>query len=281
VSRVRQRKRRGRKLASIGGGFVLAVVSVTVLITASLRWIAPPTSSYMLQAAHKLRTSGQPGSRIRHHWAEWEKISPLVAIAVVAAEDQKFPVHKGFDIASIEEAMRQNPHRRTPRGASTISQQVAKNLFLWPGRSFLRKGLEAYFTVLIELLWPKQRILEVYLNIAQFGPRIFGVGSASRVYFHTSPSRLSLSEAALLAAVLPNPRRFDLRNPSDYVRQRAREIEQEAAKLGGPEYLKGLRPPPESRYEEGKHSIDFQSSQEHYGGKAPLAPFRHVGEVPC
>ena len=155
--------------------------------------------------------------RIRYQWADWEEISPQVAIAVVAAEDQKFPVHRGFDVASIKEAMRENPHRRAPRGASTISQQVAKNLFLWPGRNLLRKGLEAYFTVLIELLWPKQRILEIYLNIAQFGPGIFGVRSASEVYFHKSPSQLDLSEAALLAAVLPNPKRFRLESPSDYV----------------------------------------------------------------
>ena len=222
------------------GRLVIAGLSATVLLTGLLRWIAPPTSSYMLQAAHKFKISGQPGSRIRHQWTAWEEISPHVAIAVVAAEDQKFPMHRGFDIVSIKEAVRQNPRRRARRGASTISQQVAKNLFLWPGRNLLRKGLEAYFTILIELLWPKQRILEIYLNMAQFGPGVFGVRSASEVYFHKSPSQLSLSEAALLAAVLPNPRRFDLENPSDYVRQRAKAIEQEVARLGGPEYLKGL-----------------------------------------
>lgn len=222
------------------GWLVLVWATVTVLITASLRWIAPPTTSYMLQVAHKFKRSGKPDLGIRYQWTDRQEISPLVEIAVVAAEDQKFPTHRGFDIASIEEAMKQNPDRHARRGASTISQQVAKNLFLWPGRSYLRKGLEAYFTVLIEMLWPKQRILEVYLNVAQFGPRIFGVGSASRVYFHKSPSRLSLSEAALLAAVLPNPRRFDLENPSDYVRERAKDIEQQVATLGGTEYLKGL-----------------------------------------
>ena len=178
--------------------------------------------------------------RIRYAWANWEEISPCMAIAVVAGEDQKFPEHSGFDIDSIKDAVRQNPHRRIPRGASTISQQVAKNLFLWPGRNLLRKGLEAYFTVLIELLWPKQRILEVYLNIAQFGPGIFGVRSASEVYFHKSPSQLGLYEAALLAAVLPNPKRFDFENPSDYVRERARKIQQEVTRLGG--HLEGGHP---------------------------------------
>ena len=212
----------------------------TVLLTGLLRWIPPPTSSYMLQAGHGRRPLGAPDGRIRYRWTDWEKISPQVAIAVVAAEDQKFPVHHGFDLTSIKEAMRQNLHRRAPRGASTISQQVAKNLFLWPGRNLLRKGLEAYFTVLIELLWPKRRILEVYLNIAQFGPGIFGVGSASEVYFHEPPSGLDATQAALLAAVLPNPKRLNLAHPSEYVRLRARAIQQEAEGLGGPTYLKGL-----------------------------------------
>lgn len=228
------------RIVSIVGTFALAGVSATILVTGSLRWIAPPTSSFMIQESYKTEISGKSDRRIHYQWADWKEMSPYVAIAVVAGEDQKFPVHCGFDIDSIKEAMRQNPDRRAPRGASTISQQVAKNLFLWPGRNLLRKGLEAYFTVLIELMWPKQRILEVYLNIAQFGPGIFGVRSASRVYFHKSPSQLSLHEAALLAAVLPNPKRFDLENPSDYVRKRAGKIRQEVTRLGGAGYLKGL-----------------------------------------
>jgi monofunctional biosynthetic peptidoglycan transglycosylase len=232
---------RHHRIVSTFGAIVFAGLSATVLVTGLLRWIAPPTSSYMLRARHESRASGAPDSRLQYQWADWEQISPYVAIAVVAAEDQKFPEHCGFDVDSIKDAIRQNPHRRVPRGASTISQQVAKNLFLWPGRNLLRKGLEAYFTVLIELLWPKQRILEVYLNLAQFGPGIFGVRSASEVYFHKSPSRLNLSEAALLAAVLPNPERFRLENPSDYVKERAKQIEHEVGRLGGPEYLKGLK----------------------------------------
>ena len=193
----------------------------------------------MLRARHESKVSGAPGLPIRYQWADWEEISPQVAIAVVAAEDQKFPMHRGFDVASIKEAMRENPHRLTPRGASTISQQVAKNLFLWPGRNLVRKGLEAYFTVLIELLWPKQRILEIYLNIAQFGPGVFGVRSASEVYFHKSPSELDPPEAALLAAVLPNPKRFRLESPSEYMIERAKAIQQEVRRLGGPQYLPG------------------------------------------
>lgn len=232
---------RHHRIVRTFGTIVLAGLSATVLVTGLLRWIAPPTSSYMLRARHESNLSGEVVSRVRYQWADWEEISPYVAIAVVASEDQKFPEHCGFDVDSIEEAMRQNPHRRIPRGASTISQQVAKNLFLWPGRNLLRKGLEAYFTVLIEVLWPKQRILEIYLNIAQFGPDVFGVRSASEVYFHKSPSRLNLSEAALLAAVLPNPKRFHLDNPSNYLKERTKQIEQEVGRLGGPEYLNGLK----------------------------------------
>jgi monofunctional biosynthetic peptidoglycan transglycosylase len=194
----------------------------------------------MIQERYKAAISGKRERGIHYQWADWKGISPYVAIAVVAAEDQKFLMHRGFDLDSIKEAMRQNPHRRAPRGASTISQQVAKNLFLWPGRNLLRKGLEACLTLLIEFLWPKQRILEVYLNIAQFGPGIFGVRSASEIYFHRSPSQLDLHEAALLAAVLPNPERFDLENPSAYVRDRAEKIQEEVRMLGGPEYLEGL-----------------------------------------
>lgn len=237
---VRQRRRTHRKIATAAGWIALAGVSGTILVTGSLRWIAPPTSSFMIQERCKAAVSGESDRRIHYRWTDWKEISPYVAIAVVAAEDQKFLMHSGFDVDSIREAMRQNPHRHAPRGASTISQQVAKNLFLWSGRNLLRKGLEAYFTVLIELLWPKQRILEVYLNIAQFGPGIFGVRSASELCFHKSPSRLGLYEAALLAAVLPNPKRFDLENPSGYVRERAGKIRQEVTRLGGPGYLKGL-----------------------------------------
>jgi len=197
----------------------------------------------MIQERYKAAISGKRDPRIHYQWTDWEEISPYVAIAVVAGEDQKFPLHCGFDVGSIQDAIRQNPHRRSLRGASTISQQVTKNLFLWPGRNLVRKSLEAYFTVLIELFWPKRRILEVYLNIAQFGPSTFGVRAASEACFRKPPSRLDLREAALLAAVLPNPKRFDPANPSDYVRKRAEKIQQEVRRLGGPEYLKRLQEP--------------------------------------
>jgi monofunctional biosynthetic peptidoglycan transglycosylase len=157
---------------------------------------------------------------------------------VVAAEDQKFPSHHGFDFESISKAIRDRFSR--PRGASTISQQVAKNLFLWRERSLLRKGLEAYLTVLIESLWPKRRVLEVYLNVAEFGPGIFGAGAASELLLGKPATQLTLDDAALLAAVLPSPRRMSPRHPSQYVRKRAVEIEEAVRSLGGARYLAGL-----------------------------------------
>ncbi len=161
---------------------------------------------------------------------------------MIAAEDQKFPQHWGFDFQQIMSAVRENKQRAHVRGASTITQQVAKNMFLWPGRSHLRKGLEAYFTVLLELLWSKQRILEVYLNIAEFAPGVFGASVASARYFDKSAADLDPNEAALLAAVLPNPGRLKLSLPSPYVRGRARWIRQQMVHLGGVSYLDSLIP---------------------------------------
>jgi monofunctional biosynthetic peptidoglycan transglycosylase len=159
---------------------------------------------------------------------------------VVAAEDQNFPRHWGFDFESILDALQQQGRRRRLRGASTITQQVARNLFLWSGRSYVRKGLEAYFTLLLELLWPKRRILEVYLNIAEFGDGTYGVAAAAQRFFGKRPTDLQGQEAALLAAVLPNPARLHVRNPSAYVRERAGWIEEQMAHLGGPAYLRTL-----------------------------------------
>ena len=170
-------------------------------------------------------------------WVDLDRISPNLPLAVVAAEDQKFPEHWGFDVEAIEKAYSLNQHGHKVRGASTISQQVAKNLYLWSGRSYFRKGLEAYFTVLIEALWPKRRILEVYLNIAEFGYGIYGAEAAAQRFFHKPASRLSRSDAAVLAAVLPNPERLSAAAPSRYVQQRREWILGQMQALGGPEML--------------------------------------------
>ncbi|EHJ4131081.1 monofunctional biosynthetic peptidoglycan transglycosylase [Escherichia fergusonii] len=171
-------------------------------------------------------------------WVSMDEISPWMGLAVIAAEDQTFPDHWGFDIASIEKALAQNERRPTRiRGASTLTQQTAKNLFLWDGRSWLRKGLEAGLTLGIETVWSKKRILTVYLNIAEFGDGVFGVEAAAQRYFHKPASKLTASEAALLAAVLPNPLRFKVSAPSGYVRSRQAWILRQMRQLGGESFM--------------------------------------------
>jgi monofunctional biosynthetic peptidoglycan transglycosylase len=170
----------------------------------------------------------------------WEEISPQAALAVVAAEDQRFFDHQGFDLSAIRDVLRGSRSGERMRGASTITQQVAKNLFLWSDRSFLRKGLEAGLTVFIELLWPKRRILEVYLNVAQLGPGTFGFEAASQRYFRKSAAALTPSEAALLAAVLPNPERLRAERPSAYVRQRQAWVLRQMRLLGGTALLRSI-----------------------------------------
>ena len=175
-----------------------------------------------------------------YDWEPLERISPHAAMAAIAAEDQLFPFHAGFDFESIRKAVQHNAKSKRKRGASTISQQVAKNIFLWPGRSWLRKGLEVWFTVLIEALWPKERILEVYLNIAEFGPGTYGVQAAASKFFGKDAARLTRREAATLAAVLPNPKRLRADRPSAYVQRRRDAIMGQMRALGGPGFLRQL-----------------------------------------
>ena len=219
---------------------LVGLVLLPALLIIPLRWLAPPTSSFMLQARFGGLGKAPACARVQQEWIPWEDIAEPPRLAVVAAEDQRFPHHWGFDFSAIGQALEDRMQGEALRGASTISQQVAKNLFLWPGRSLLRKGLEAYLTVWIELAWPKRRILEIYLNTAQFGPCTFGVAAAATRTFGHSASRLSWAQAARLAAVLPNPNAFDLRAPSPYLRERARWIEAQMQRLGGATYLDGL-----------------------------------------
>jgi monofunctional biosynthetic peptidoglycan transglycosylase len=229
-------RRGGRRLLRRLGLYGLGLLGLLVLASAALvapwRFVAPPTTAFML------RDWAARGSAPRQRWVPMSQISPQLAIAVVAAEDQRFPDHAGFDFAAIERALGEK--RRKPRGASTITQQVAKNLYLWPGRSFVRKGLEAWFTLLIEALWPKRRILEVYLNTAEFGRGVFGAAAASELYFGKPARLLSLHEAALLAAALPSPKKSSVVAPSPYLLGRAGEIEAAARRLGGSGYLARL-----------------------------------------
>jgi len=229
----------GRTLRLLGWSAVLFIILSVGAVTV-LRWIDPPTSAFIIRERLVAPSSGAKAYSVRHHWVDWAHTSPQVKVAVIAAEDQNFPAHYGFDLKSINDALAERQSGRRVRGASTISQQVAKNLFLWPTQSWLRKGLEAYFTVLIETLWPKQRILEVYLNVAEFGRGVFGVGAAADVYFHKRASQLNPYDAALLAAVLPSPKRLRVNAPSNYVRSRQQWILGQMRGLGGTALLKEL-----------------------------------------
>ncbi len=198
---------------------ILAAAIASILAVAAFRWLPVPMTAFMIEERLAAQEQGLPLLQ-QHVWVPWTQISRHAAVAAIAAEDQNFLAHGGFDFGAIEKAVTDAQNGRRLRGASTISQQVAKNLFLWSGQSWLRKGLEVWFTVWIEFLWPKERILEVYLNSAQFGRGIWGVQSASRVYFKKDASRLGMHDAALLASVLPSPTRFRIVEPTAYVRGR-------------------------------------------------------------
>lgn len=218
------------------GAFVAGFL-YSALLVLCLRWIPPWRTMFMLQYIIARRIENEPSVPITYHWVSWESLSKQVPLAVIAAEDQKFPDHLGFDFESISTALDRNRTERRIRGASTITQQVAKNLFLWSGKFYIRKGLEAYFTVLLELLWSKQRILEVYVNIAEFGEGVYGVQAAAQKYFRKDARQLSQSEAALLAAVLPNPKQLKVNRPSHYIQERQRWILEQMEQLGGISYL--------------------------------------------
>ena len=220
----------------------------------AFRFIDPPFSAFMAARQLDALLARDWGFRIAYDWRDRERISPQLPLALVAAEDQNFGRHRGFDFKAIEQAQAHNQkmveraeRRGTPvqrlRGASTISQQVAKNLFLWQGSGatrWLRKGLEAWYTVLIEALWPKTRILEVYANIAEFGDGVYGAQAAARTWFRKDAIRLSSAEAARLAAVLPSPKRYSVLRPGPYVQRRSRQIERQMRAIGGTAALRTL-----------------------------------------
>lgn len=204
----------------------------SIMLILPLRWLNPFTTTFIVQEMFTDKKI------ISLDWVAYENIAKALPIAIVASEDQKFPDHYGFDFDSLYKALTEN--RKQTRGASTISQQLAKNLYLWSGRSLFRKGLEAYFTILIEVVLPKRRILEIYLNVVEFAPAVYGVGAASRKLFSRSATHISAYQAALLAAVLPNPKRMSAAIPSSYVLSRAAQIQKAVRLLGGTAYLKNL-----------------------------------------
>ncbi len=212
-------------------GLLLSVVAVLVVF----RFANPPTTAFIV--AHQLEYSGE---NVRQKWVRLSDISPWMPLAVVASEDQRFPEHWGVDVNAIKTAVADFRRGDGLRGASTITQQTAKNLFLWNGRSFARKALEAGLAVALEVAWPKRRIMEVYLNVAEFGRGIYGVEAASQAYFGTSARHLTSGQAARLAAVLPNPKVFDAGNPSAHIWQRVNWIEGQMKQLSGLSYLEKL-----------------------------------------
>jgi monofunctional biosynthetic peptidoglycan transglycosylase len=215
----------------------LAFVALTWLCVLVMRFVPPITSAFMVERRVSASIHGEHDFVLKYQWIPFSKVSADLPIALVAGEDQKFPTHHGFDLQAIADALDEADEGERLRGASTISQQTAKNLFLWGGRSFVRKGLEAYFTVLLELTWPKRRILEVYLNIAEFGDGVYGAQAAAQECFHKNAAQLSAHESALLASVLPNPKKLHADRPSPYVSRHADWIERQVRQLGGAGYL--------------------------------------------
>lgn len=218
----------------------LLLILLSVLQVLALRFIDPPFSAFMAARQLEALRTGDRDFRVAYAWRDLDQIAASLPVALVAAEDQAFAGHKGFDLEAIEKARERNARGGKLRGASTISQQLAKNLFLWSGRSWARKGIEAWYTVLIEALWPKRRILEVYANVAEFGDGIYGAQAAARSYWGKDASGLSLTESARLAAVLPSPRRYSASRPGPYVQRRTRWIERNVRQLGGTAYLDAL-----------------------------------------
>lgn len=213
LRRIKRRKRFGYIITAFTVLFVAFIVAPVTWVGV-YAFVDPPTNVLMLRRAME-------GETIRHRPVPLAQVSPHVVRAVIAAEDNNFCSHSGFDFEAIQDAMESNARGGRTRGASTISQQVAKNLFLWPDQSWVRKGLEAYFTVLIEAMWPKRRIMEAYLNVAEWGDGNFGIEAAAQARFGIPASRLSQLQAARLAAVLPSPNRWRADRPGPYVQRRS------------------------------------------------------------
>lgn len=225
-------RRPRRLLRRIALATAIALFALTLLPVALLSVMPAWTSSFMIRYQLERLTSERKLPALQHDWVSGDGIAPSAKLAVIAAEDQKFADHFGFDLEAIDKALEHNRNSRRKRGASTLTQQVAKNLFLWSGPSWTRKGLEVGYTLLIEALWSKERVLVVYLNIAEFGPGVYGVEAAAQKFFGKPAAQLSRQEAALLAAVLPNPRRFRVDAPSTYVLNRAGWIRAQMNRLG-------------------------------------------------
>lgn len=207
--------------------FIVSIFSVILF-----RWVPIPLTPLMLIRCIEQKIDGKE-MKLSKDWVSFEEISPDLQLAVVCSEDQNFIRHNGFDFEAIDKAMEYNENHKRKRGASTISQQTAKNVFLWPGRSWIRKGFEVYFTFLIETFWSKERIMEVYLNVIEMGDGVYGAQAASKKFFKKDAKYLSKTEAATIAAVLPNPIRFNAGKPSGYIIKRRNWVVNQMALWGG------------------------------------------------
>lgn len=236
----RRRFRRLRRLWRLLWRLALVAAVGSVLSVAVLRFAPPPVSGVMAERWLDARVHGRTWA-LDYQWAPRRAIARTLPLAVIAAEDQRFYLHHGWDREAILEAVAEAREGRRQRGASTISQQVAKNLFLWSGRSWLRKGLETWYTFWIELLWPKERILEMYLNLAEWDDGVFGAAAACRRHYGTTPDQLDRARAARLAAVLPNPRRLNAGHPSGYVQRRQGQIIAQMEQLEGSPFVAPLK----------------------------------------
>lgn len=220
-----------RRLFRFLGKIIFWFFIITIGVVVLFRFVPVPVTPLMLIRVVEQAREGRP-LRLEKDWVAWDEIAPSMARAAVAAEDQRFLEHYGLDFEAIKEAREYNKTHEKKRGASTISQQMAKNVFLWPDRSWLRKGFEVYFTLLTELLWPKQRIMHVYLNVVEFGEGLYGVEAAAQHYFQKPASALNPAQAALLASVLPNPRKWSAASPGPYVRGRQMWVLAQMANIG-------------------------------------------------
>lgn len=234
------RARRGRRWRRWLLLSPLLLLLVTVVQVAALRFVDPPFTAFMAARQLDAWSQGDRDFRVAYDWRNRNQVSSHLAVAVIASEDQKFADHHGFDLKAIEKARTRHERGGKLRGASTISQQTAKNLFLWSGRSWVRKGMEAWYTGLMELLWPKSRIIEIYVNVAEFGDGVYGAQAAAQRYFGKDAAQLSPAEAARLASVLPSPKRYSAANPGPYVQRRSRQIQQQMRQIGGVDYLERL-----------------------------------------
>lgn len=214
---------------------MLWFLGLSILTVIIFKWVPIPITPLMITRAIENKIDGNDAV-LSHDWVPLEEISSNLQKAVIASEDGNFLKHNGFDFAAMQKAFKNNQKGKRLKGGSTISQQTAKNVFLWQGRSYLRKGLEAYFTVLIELIWGKERIMEVYLNSIEMGNGVYGAQEAARVWYRTSAANLTKREAAGIAAILPNPRKYKASNSSGYIERRKDRIMRNMRHIGKIEY---------------------------------------------